>query len=562
MTIRSYLEKFAQETPQATALRYFEAKDWHARSWADFLAGVRAVAEAYGPRFALRPRAENVALMLPNSPEWMEAYLACSGAGVGVVPLDPKLHSAEVEYILKDSGAVVVTTDKAHLDLMRLIAPNLPDLRAVVLVDAGEVGPDALGDVPLFDYVALKSDPETVRRAAGHEAWYGTHVAQEEDVASIIYTSGTTGKPKGAMLTHANFIADIEGALRAFDDMTVDGNDTLLVVLPLFHAFSFCTNFVLGLFRGCQMAFVRSLYTIGEDIRVLQPTIVMSVPLLAEKMFDRIDAKIKASKKARFLMTVGLGGLVRHNVRKGLGGRLRFMIVGGAPCPKHVLEGFRRLALPVLEGYGLTECSPVVSIAGPKVAKIGTIGLKLANIEIRLADPNEQGVGELQVKGPITMKGYWHNEAATAEAFDGDWLKTGDLASIDEIGLISIRGRKKALIVNREGKNIYPEEVEARIGADPVVADCVVVGYTTGGIPGEKVGCVVHPNTDLLKEMNGGVEMPWPEAEKIAQRRVHAQCQHLADYKRVRKVVVSKEPLARTSIQKVRRVAYKGALDE
>lgn len=562
MTIRSYLEKFAQETPQATALRYFEAKDWHARSWADFLAGVRAVAEAYGPRFALCPRAENVALMLPNGPEWMEAYLACSGAGVGVVPLDPKLHSAEVEYILKDSGAVVVTTDKAHLDLMRLIAPNLPDLRAVVLVDAGEVGPDALGDVPLFDYVALKSDPETVRRAAGHEAWYGTHVAQEEDVASIIYTSGTTGKPKGAMLTHANFIADIEGALRAFDDMTVDGNDTLLVVLPLFHAFSFCTNFVLGLFRGCQMAFVRSLYTIGEDIRVLQPTIVMSVPLLAEKMFDRIDAKIKASKKARFLMAVGLGGLVRHNVRKGLGGRLRFMIVGGAPCPKHVLEGFRCLALPVLEGYGLTECSPVVSIAGPKVAKIGTIGLKLANIEIRLADQNEQGVGELQVKGPITMKGYWHNEAATAEAFDGDWLKTGDLASIDEIGLISIRGRKKALIVNREGKNIYPEEVEARIGADPVVADCVVVGYTTGGIPGEKVGCVVHPNTDLLKEMNGGVEMPWPEAEKIAQRRVHAQCQHLADYKRVRKVVVSKEPLARTSIQKVRRVAYKGALDE
>ena len=562
MTIRSYLEKFAQETPQATALRYFEAKDWHARSWADFLAGVRAVAEAYGPRFALCPRAENVALMLPNGPEWMEAYLACSGAGVGVVPLDPKLHSAEVEYILKDSGAVVVTTDKAHLDLMRLIAPNLPDLRAVVLVDAGEVGPDALGDVPLFDYVALKSDPETVRRAAGHEAWYGTHVAQEEDVASIIYTSGTTGKPKGAMLTHANFIADIEGALRAFDDMTVDGNDTLLVVLPLFHAFSFCTNFVLGLFRGCQMAFVRSLYTIGEDIRVLQPTIVMSVPLLAEKMFDRIDAKIKASKKARFLMAVGLGGLVRHNVRKGLGGRLRFMIVGGAPCPKHVLEGFRRLALPVLEGYGLTECSPVVSIAGPKVAKIGTIGLKLANIEIRLADQNEQGVGELQIKGPITMKGYWHNEAATAEAFDGDWLKTGDLASIDEIGLISIRGRKKALIVNREGKNIYPEEVEDRIGADPVVADCVVVGYTTGGTPGEKVGCVVHPNTDLLKEMNGGVEMPWPEAEKIAQRRVHAQCQHLADYKRVRKVVVSKEPLARTSIQKVRRVAYKGALDE
>ena len=540
--------------PNNVAMRWCEDKTWKSKTWNQFYQEVREIAEGYATRFGLKPREENTAIILPNHPQWMISYLAQSGAGISVVPVDPKLHNEEVWYILNDAEVTVVTTDKAHLRMFMDIAPRLPKLRGIVIIDGVIFDGQKIGQA---DVVGLKS---LMIRDGGE--WYDRNLAQPSDVASIIYTSGTTGKPKGAMLTHANFIADIEGALRAFDDMTVDGNDTLLVVLPLFHAFSFCTNFVLGLFRGCQMAFVRSLYTIGEDIRVLQPTIVMSVPLLAEKMFDRIDAKIKASKKARFLMAVGLGGLVRHNVRKGLGGRLRFMIVGGAPCPKHVLEGFRRLALPVLEGYGLTECSPVVSIAGPKVAKIGTIGLKLANIEIRLADQNEQGVGELQVKGPITMKGYWHNEEATAEAFDGDWLKTGDLASIDEIGLISIRGRKKALIVNREGKNIYPEEVEARIGADPVVADCVVVGYTTGGIPGEKVGCVVHPNTDLLKEMNGGVEMPWPEAEKIAQRRVHAQCQHLADYKRVRKVVVSKEPLARTSIQKVRRVAYKGALDE
>ena len=562
MTIRNCLEKFAKETPQATALRYYQAKEWHTRSWADFLLGVRVTAEAYGPRFALRPREENVAIILGNQPEWVESYLACCGAGVGVVPIDPKLHSAEVEYILKDSGAVVVTTDKAHLDLMTLITPNLPDLRAIVLVDGGAAERKPIGSVPVLDYEMLKADEQTTIQAKGERAWYDVNVAVEDDVASVIYTSGTTGKPKGAMLTHANFVSDIEGALVAFDDMTVDGNDTMFVVLPLFHAFSFCANFILSLSRGCQMAFVRSLYTIGEDIKILQPTIVMSVPLLAEKMFDKIDSKIKASKKAQFLMKIGLGGLVRHNVRKGLGGRIRFMIVGGAPCPKHVLEGYKRLGIPILEGYGLTECSPVVSIAGPKIAKIGTIGHKLANIEVRLADPNEQGVGELQVKGPITMKGYWHNDVATRDAFDGEWLKTGDLASIDELGLISIRGRKKALIVNREGKNIYPEEVENRIGADPVVADCVVVGYTTGGVPGEKVGCVVHPNMDLLKEMNNGVEMSWAEVEKIAQSRVHAQCQHLADYKRVRKVVVSRDPLERTSIQKVRRVAYKGKLDE
>jgi long-chain acyl-CoA synthetase len=288
----------------------------------------------------------------------------------------------------------------------------------------------------------------------------------------------------------------------------------------------------------------------------------MGVPLLAEKIYDKIDAKLKASKKAQFLTKIGLRRLVFGAVKKGLGGRIRFMIVGGAPCPKHVLEGFKALGITMLEGYGLTECAPVVSIAGPKCARIGTIGAKIANIEIRLADQNEQGVGELQVRGPITMKGYWHNDAATAEAFDGDWLKTGDLASVAEDGLITIRGRKKALIVNREGKNIYPEEVENCIAVDPVVADCVVVGYTIGGIPGEKVGCVVHPNMDLLAERNGGKDVSWEEAEKIALEHVHAQCHALADYKRVRKIVVSREPLARTSIQKVRRVAYKGTLDE
>ena len=559
MTIRSCLEKFAMETPQAVALEYFRAKAWNRRTWAEFLAGVRAVAETYGLKFGLKPRTAPVAQILPNGADWMEVYLACAGAGVPVVPIDPKLHNEEVAYILRDSGATVVTTDRAHLDMMRAIAPELPDLKAVVIADGGREAYDAIGEVPVHDYDCLKAAGAARIRAGA--AWYDREVARPEDVASLIYTSGTTGRPKGAMLTHANFVADIEGALQAFGER-VDQRDSVFVVLPLFHAFSFCANFMLGLYRGLTMKINRSLYTVGEDVRLLQPTVVMSVPLLAEKMFDKIDAKLRASKAARILMKVGLGFVVRRNVVKGLGGKLRFMIVGGAPCPKHVLEGYRRLGITILEGYGLTECAPVVSIAGPKCAKVGTIGLPLSNIEVRLADANEQGVGELQVRGPVTMKGYWHNEAATREAFDGEWLKTGDLASMDESGLLTIRGRKKALIVNREGKNIYPEEVENRIGGDPFVADCVVVGYTTGGIPGEKVGCVVHPNEDLLKDLAGGVVPPWPEVEKLAAEHVHARCQDLADYKRVRKVVVSRTPLERTSIQKVRRVAYKGTLDE
>jgi long-chain acyl-CoA synthetase len=543
----------AEKSPSATAIEYFGSdKAWHTRTWAEFLERVRRTADAYGAAFALKPRVENVALILPNGPEWLEVYLACACAGVSVVPLDPKLRNDEVEYILSNSEAVVVTTDASHLDMMRAIVPRLPALRAVVVVDGGEEQ-EPIGSAAVRDYASLCAAPPA--------GWFAENVARTEDVASVIYTSGTTGKPKGAMLTHANFISDIAGALEVFGEH-VDGSDSLLVVLPLFHAFSFCTNFILSLYCGCTMKFVRSLYTIGEDVKILRPSVVMSVPLLAEKIFDRISSKIKESRLAGILMKIGLKRLVARKVLNGLGGRLRFMIVGGAPCPKHVLEGFKSLGVTVLEGYGLTECAPVVSIAGPKCAKIGTIGAKISNIDVRLAEQNEQGVGELQIKGPITMKGYWKNEAATAEAFDGSWLKTGDLASMDENGLLSIRGRKKALIVNREGKNIYPEEVETRIGVDPLVADCVVVGYTVGGVPGEKVGCVVHPDEDILKNLSHGEEMPWDEVVKLARSHVQTCCAGLADYKRVRKIVVSKTPLERTSIQKVRRVAYKGALDE
>ena len=553
MTIRSLLEKNAREIPEVVALRSCEHKEWRSRTYAEFLADVRKTANAYGTAFGLCPGRDNVALILPNSSDWMEIYLACSGAGVAVVPVDPKLHNDEVAYILGDSEAVVVTTDMAHLDMMRTIVPGLPSVLAVVIVDAD--GPcESIGSVPVRGFAELLE-------TAGGGSWYDANVASDDDVASIIYTSGTTGKPKGAMLTHGNFASDAVGSLDAFNE-SIGKHDVFLVVLPLFHAFSFCTNFVVPLLTGSGMYFVRSLYTIGEDVKFLRPTVIMGVPLLAEKMFDKIDSNLKKSGKAKFLSAIGLRGLVLHAVKKGLGGRLRFLIVGGAPCPRHVLEGFRRLGITILEGYGLTECSPVVSIAGPKCARVGTIGAKIANIEIRLADMNDQGVGELQVKGPITMKGYWHNDAATDEAFDGEWLKTGDLASVADDGLITIRGRKKALIVNREGKNIYPEEVENRIAVDPLVADCVVIGYTTGGIPGEKVGCVVHPNMDLLKERNGGREVAWDEVVKMAQTHVHSQCQDLADYKRVRKVMVVKDPLERTSIQKVRRVAYKGALDE
>lgn len=553
MTLRTLLEEKATRFGDRTALVWNEDKVWHKRTWREVLARVRDYAEGYGTRFGFVPGRDNAAIVLGNSPVWIETYLAQAGAGVAVVPLDPKLREDEIEYILSDAEVTVVTTDKAHLRMMMSIAPKLPHLRAIVVSDGVIFEGQKIGDVAVVGLDRL--------RVSGGGAWYEAHRPEAESVASIIYTSGTTGKPKGAMLTHRNFIADVDGAIRTFD-IHIDENDALLIVLPLFHAFSFSTNFVVSLFIGSSMLFVESLRTVGRDIHILRPTAIMAVPLLAEKLHDKLEEGIKASRAAQFLMKLGLRGLVWHSVRRKLGGRLRFIITGGAPCPKHVLEGFRRIHVKFLEGYGLTECAPIVSVTNYASTRIGTIGRACKGVEVRLADKNDSGVGELQVKGPNVMKGYFHNDKATKESFDGEWFATGDLASMDEEGYITIRGRKKALIVNREGKNIYPEEVENAVSKDPCVQDVIVIGYTQGGVPGERVGAIVYPNVDWFAEQNGGVQPEWDEIVKTVTRHVQEKSATLADYKRIRKVEVYKEPLERTSVGKVRRVTYKGKLDE
>ena len=553
MTIRGLLENNVKKYGEHNAFTWCQDKVWQSRTWAETYARVRDLAEGYGTRFGLEPRKDNVSIILPNCTEWIESYLAQSGAGVAVVPLDPKLHENEVEYILKDAEATVVTTDKSHLRMMMNLVPKLPKLRGIVIIDGVIFEGQKIGEVRVVGFDKL--------RVSGGGAWYDAHKPEPEDVASIIYTSGTTGKPKGAMLTHNNFYTDVDGAQQTFN-VTVTIADSLLVVLPLFHAFSFTANLMVSLLIGCELKFVESLRTVGRDINILRPTAIMAVPLLAEKLFDKLEEGLNNSKAAQFLLKIGLRGVVWHMILKKLGGKLRFMITGGAPCPKHVLEGFRRIHVKFIEGYGLTECAPVVSVTDYRSNRIGTIGRPCKGVEVRLAEKNEAGVGELQVKGPIVMKGYFHNEKATKEAFDGDWFATGDLASMDEEGYITIRGRKKALIVNREGKNIYPEEVENTISKDPSVQDIIVVGYTQGGIPGERVGAIVYPNEDWFAEQNGGVKPDWAEMEKTVAKRVQERSAELADYKRVRKVVVYREPLERTSVGKVRRVTYKGKLDE
>ncbi len=553
MTIRNMLDDAARTLPAAIAQRFHTSEGWVARTYAVLRERVEHCA-AVLLELGVKPR-DRVALMLDNCPEWQEIYLSLAGSGVSVVPLDPKLREQEVAHILNDSETSMIFAGGRLKSLIANILPDLPKLRALVLVD-GETSHEPVHGRACWDYDKLLE--KTAEKISAAREWFSRHLPAADDIASIIYTSGTTGRPKGAMLTHNNFCTDVEGALRA---VRFYQTDNFFVVLPFFHSYSFTANFMIPLKSGACMSFVRSIKTITEDLRVLKPTIFLGVPLMIEKLYDKIAENIRGNPLARLLLFLGIKAPVRKKILSSMGGNMRLLGVGGAPCSIDVIKGFQHFGINILEGYGLTEASPGVAFSDLDLYKAGTVGRVIPNAEARLDNPDANGIGELWVRGPMVMKGYYNNPEATAEVITPDgWLKTGDLASMDNQQRITIRGRCKALIVNREGKNIYPEEIEQIIAKSPFIQDVIVLGYVVDGETGERVGALLTPNTDAIAAAKGSLSTD--AVEDLLRDEVLRLSATLADYKRPRKIEIRHETLERTSTLKVRRITYQGSLDE
>lgn len=556
-TIRSLFDVAVKERPTGIMMEYLDNGERYSISFAEAEETVRKLAEVFAVA-GVDPRRQPVALLLENCHEWIETYLALSGSAIPVVPMDPKLRAAEVAYILKDSNACAIVTAPGHIPLLETILPDTPLIQSVFIQhENGKEVPSKIGNCTC---IAIADRINTdAKRALSPEGHYAKITPTGDDVCAIIYTSGTTGQPKGAMLTHGNFHADVCGTIEAIPFFRP--RDRFLVVLPLFHAFSFSANFLVALHTKARMQFVRSLRTIGEDMKIFSPTVLMAVPLLIEKFASKIDNALRTNRALLFLQCLHLRGLVKHLILRSLGGKLRLVITGGAPCSTDVIGIMRQFGIPVIEGYGLTEASPIVSICHPDKAKIGTISPAIPNIEAKIDSPNENGVGELIIRGPIVMKGYLNRPEATAETIQNGWLHTGDLATIDGEGYITIRGRKKSLIVNREGKNIYPEEVEQCICRDKRLLDILVLGYHDAKEVGEKVGAIIVPNVQaFIKE--DGTQMTEKEIASAVRAIVQTQCGDLATYKHPRIVDVRFEPLVRTPAMKIRRKVYEGQLDQ
>ncbi len=465
-------------------------------------------------------RGDRVMLLSDNRPEWHMADLAVVDLGAVDTPVYGTLNSTQVAYQAKDSGAKAAIVENADQMAKFLeVKDQCPELEHLIQIE----GPTAAG--------VLAMD-EVVDSAAGGDAgdlfWQRAEKVKADDVLTLIYTSGTTGNPKGVTLTHDNLVSNV---LASSHRAPVGSSDLCLEFLPLCHVFERMLGY-LYMYRSANKAYC-SVYHIGDLISVIKPTVFAGVPRFYEKVYDKIMDKVNHAppvRRALFNWAQGKGRdaypkviaggtpgglgygladkLVLSKVREGLGGRVRFCVSGGAPLPSFVNEFFHSIGVRILEGYGLTETSPVIAVNGikPDMTRIGTVGKAIREVEVKIAAD-----GELCVKGPNVMTGYWNQPEKTAEVFDEDgFFLTGDIAEIDTDGFIKITDRKKDLIVTAGGKNVAPQPIENELKRSPLIDNVVLIGDRRPYIV-----ALISPNEEALESWAAAKGVEYETIEEL-----------------------------------------------
>ena len=440
-------------------------------------------------------RGDRVALVSESRPEWILTDLAVTAAGAVTVPIYPTLSAAQARYILQDSGArIAVVSTRAQLNKIQEIRHQLPAIEAVIVIDteAGDGSPSILSftDVMHRGHARLMAE-----WGAAREFRDTARAVKPEDLATIIYTSGTTGEPKGVMLTHGSLVANMFAGAEPLD---VQQDDVALSFLPLSHAFERTVAYIY-LVRGVTVIFAESFDTIGRDVALVKPTVLTGVPRVYEKMHGRISDKGQTGSAAkaalfRWAMKVAMARgraalagrppspllslqaaladrLVFSKIREGVGGRVKYLVSGSAPLSTAINEFFHGVGLPIIEGYGLTETAPILTVNPPAAPRGGTVGKAVKEVELRIAAD-----GEILARGPNLMTGYYNKPDATADAIKDGWFHTGDIGSLDADGYLRITDRKKDLLVTSGGKKIAPQPIENVLKQSPLIAEAVVLG--------------------------------------------------------------------------------------
>ncbi len=575
-------------SPEAVAYVHYDSAQ---RRWEDIAWGAmaREVARWQAALGGVGPApGERVALMVGNGPDWVAFDQAALGLGLVTVPLYPGDRPDNVDWVLRDAGCrVLLIEGREQWRALSPIAPTLSRLEAVISLrgipaDAPNLhhaaswlppaGDPRDGGVPREAGMPEGGDAQGWASVPGGGSREGQGVlahspARAGDLATLVYTSGTTGRPKGVMLTHRNILANVQAGLRA---VRVGSDDALLSFLPLSHMLERSIGYYLPMVAGCRVAFARSIADLPEDLIRVRPSILVAVPRVFERVHGRIQEALAAApplKQRLFAQALALGwrsflhaqgrapwspGLLAQPlldrlagapVRARLGGRLRFAISGGAPLPPAVGRFFVALGGEILQGYGLTEASPVIAVNRLEDNEPESVGPALPGVEVQIGADDE-----LQVRGPSVMLGYWRNEAATREAIDAaGWLHTGDQARIGPRGHIAITGRIKDILVLSNGEKVPPADLEQALLACPLVEQAMVVG---DGRPYLAALVVPRPHAlaDLAAELGldptdgGGDLRRHPALEQAVLGQLQPHLRAFPGYARLVRVALAEAP--------------------
>ena len=495
---------------------------------------------------------KKVALIGNNRYEWCMSYLAVTTGNMIVVPLDKALPEKEIETLIEQSEAETIIFDKKYEDIMLKIKRENDNVDKLICMDDinnNEI--ENLSDI-------LKQGKKLLESG---DTRYENIKINNKDISILLFTSGTTNFPKGVMLSQNNICSNIS-AIATW--VKIYPNDTLLSFLPIHHTFECTITFLYGLYSGASVAFCDGLKHIQKNLAEYKVSVFVAVPLVLETMYKKIQHAIEEKGKTKLINTmskisnallkchIDLRKKFFKQVLDNFGGHLRVVFYGAAPMNKDTIIGYNNLGIDLIQGYGLTETSPVISAETDKEKRPGSVGLILPNLEAKIDNPDKDGVGEITVKGPSVMLGYYKNEKATKKVLKDGWFSTGDFGYMDEDGFLYVTGRKKDIIVLKNGKNVYPQEIEFLINKIPYVIESLVYPRERSKTDTMLCAKIVY-DEEMIKQYLG--EKTEKEYKDIIWKEIKEINKELPVFKHIKDITLTTEPFAKTTTQKVKRYA-------
>jgi len=551
-------ERSAKDFGDLTVMRRWNGNGYDEISYREFADRVHAVA-----RWLLDnglTSGDRIAVLGENRPEWGMVYLGVQAAGGVIVPVDSMMPESGIRHIISDSESLKLFCSEKFHKVVSEMAP-ISTLKKIICMDDVD-DPDTIPFAKVIEE-GMKSETELPKR-------------ELDEMAAIIYTSGTTGHSKGVMLTQGNLMSNVAAAGRI---LPLGTSDTYLSVLPLHHTYECTTGFLLAIYNGCSITYARSMKSneLLDDMKRTKVTIMVGVPLLFEKFYQGITRKLsKAPIPQRIVVSILFGlskfgwnvGKMRWGkvllkslrVKAGMGSVI-FFVSGGGPMDPRVADFFTYMGITALQGYGLTETSPLTNVNLPARTRNITVGPAIDGVEQKIENPNSEGIGEIIVRGPNIFVGYYKNEEATKAVLSEDgWFHTGDLGKIHSDDCLQVTGRMKNMLVTAGGKNVYPEEIEHLLNRSQFINESIVLGVQRASGYGEEVAALIYPDYEQL-DLHFEEEGFKPKDEdvvKLIKSEIAEAQKTLQDYKRVRRFRIMEEEFQKTSTKKIKRFLYKG----